>query len=271
MVRPQVAVVRPQGAAAQHHTGGDLANRYYAAMPKDRSLLIIVPAWNEEASVGGVVTELLEVIPYADVLVVNDGSTDRTSAVARAAGATVLDLPINLGVGGAMRAGYKYAYRMGYARAVQHDADGQHDPLNIEKMLAAMDEQQADIMIGSRFAGVGRYRVHGPRRWAMRMLSVVLSIVARTRLTDTTSGSRACNQAAIRLYAGDYPAEYLGDTVESIVIAARAGLKIRQIGVSMRPRAAGRPSQSPFRATAYLARAMLALIVALSRPKSVVR
>jgi glycosyltransferase involved in cell wall biosynthesis len=240
-------------------------------MPNDRSLLIIVPAWNEESSVGGVVTELFEVIPYADVLVVNDGSTDRTSEVARGAGATVLDLPVNLGVGGAMRAGYKYAYRLGYPRTVQHDADGQHDPAAIEKILAAMDEMQADVMIGSRFAGVGRYRVWGPRRWAMRLLSVALSIVARTRLTDTTSGSRACSQAAIRLYASDYPAEYLGDTVESIVIAARAGLKIRQVGVSMRPRVAGRPSHNPFQAGAYLARAMLALIVAFSRPRPVIK
>lgn len=220
---------------------------------------------------GTVVKELFRVLPGADVLVVNDGSTDRTGAVARGAGAIVLDLPVNLGVGGAMRAGFKYALRQGYARAVQHDADGQHDPEAIERVLQAMDDQQADIVIGARFAGVHGYQVRGPRRWAMSVLSIVLSVVARTRLTDTTSGFKACNEVAIRLFASNYPAEYLGDTVESIVIGARAGLKIRQVGVSMRERIAGRPSHSPLRAGVFLFRALLALAVALSRPRTAIR
>jgi glycosyltransferase involved in cell wall biosynthesis len=235
-------------------------------MPSDRSLLVIVPAWNEEQSVAGVVVDLMRVLPYADVLVVNDGSTDHTSEVARAAGAVVLDLPVNLGVGGAMRAGYKYAYRQGYARTVQHDADGQHDPEAVELLLKAMEAENADIMIGARFAGVGRYALRGPRRWTMRLLGLVLSRVAGARLTDTTSGFKACNEKAIRLFSSNYPAEYLGDTVESIVIGARAGLTIRQVGVSMRVRAAGRPSHSPIRAGFFLLRALLALAIALSRP-----
>jgi glycosyltransferase involved in cell wall biosynthesis len=193
------------------------------------------------------------------------------NAVAREAGAIVLDLPVNLGVGGAMRAGFKYALRQGYARAVQHDADGQHDPEAIERVLQAMDAQQADIMIGARFAGVHGYKVRGPRRWTMRILSIALSLVARTRLTDTTSGFKACNEVAIRLFAASYPAEYLGDTVESIVIGARAGLKIRQVAVSMRERIAGRPSHSPLRAGVFLFRALLALAVALSRPRTVAK
>jgi glycosyltransferase involved in cell wall biosynthesis len=234
-------------------------------------VLVIVPAWNEEQSVGPVVKELFRVLPRADVLVVNDGSTDRTSAVAREAGATVLDLPVNLGVGGAMRAGFKYAHRLGYARAVQHDADGQHDPEAIELVLKVMDQERADIVIGARFAGVRGYKIRGPRRWTMRILSVVLSVVARTRLTDTTSGFKACNEVAIRLFATTYPAEYLGDTVESIVIGARAGLRIRQVGVSMRERVAGRPSHNPILAGVYLMRALLALAVALSRPRAVIK
>ena len=239
---------------------------YYPAMPNARSLLVIVPAWNEEQSVGSVVSDLMAVLPYADVLVVNDGSTDRTSPIARATGALVLDLPVNLGVGGAMRAGYKYAYRNGYTHTVQHDADGQHDPKDIEPVLDAMDAQQADIMIGARFAGVGGYRVRGPRRWAMRLLSAVLSRVARSRLTDTTSGFKACSRDAIRLFSTNYPAEYLGDTVESIVIGARAGLTVRQVGVTMRERTAGRPSHPPLRAAVFLLRSMLALLIALTRP-----
>jgi len=235
-------------------------------MPAQPSLLVIVPAWNEEQTVGAVIAELNAVVPHADVLVVNDGSTDRTTEVARRAGALVLELPVNLGVGGAMRAGYKYAFRHGYDRTVQHDADGQHDPAAIAALMATMDDEQADVVIGARFAGVGSYTVRGPRQWSMKVLSSVLSRVCGTRLTDTTSGFKACNAAAIQLFASNYPAEYLGDTVESLVIAARAGLRIRQVGVEMRVRAGGRPSHSPIKAGIFLVRAVLALVIALSRP-----
>jgi len=180
----------------------------------------------------------------------------------------VLDLPLNLGVGGAMRAGYKYAHRNGYDVACQLDSDGQHDPAEVPRLLAAMADQGADVVIGARFAGTGTYSVRGPRKWAMRLLSVVLSRVVGTRLTDTTSGFKASNRRAIALFARDYPAEYLGDTVESLVISARAGLKVTQVGVEMRARAAGTPSHHPAKAAIFLGRAILALLVALSRPSS---
>jgi len=229
-------------------------------------LLVIIPAWNEQETLGDVIREVRLALPDAHVLVVNDGSTDRTSEVATEASARVLDLPINLGVGGAMRAGYTYAFRQGFDRTVQLDADGQHDPAAVWDLLRAMDSEHADIVIGARFAGVGDYTVRGPRKWSMRLLSVVLSRVAGTRLTDTTSGFKACNRPAIRLFASNYPAEYLGDTIESLVIAARAGLRVRQVGVEMRPRAGGRPSHSPVKAAVFLIRALLALVIALSRP-----
>lgn len=235
-------------------------------MPPRQSLLIIVPAWNEQATVGTVIDEISRTLPEADVLVVNDGSTDRTTDVARAAGAQVLQLPVNLGVGGAMRAGYKYAFREGYQRTVQLDADGQHDPAEVRTLMATMDELDANVVIGARFAGVGTYQVRGPRRWSMKVLSVVLSRVCGSRLTDTTSGFKACDREAIRLFSTNYPAEYLGDTVESLVVGARAGLRIRQVGVEMRERAGGQPSHSPVRAAVFLVRAILALFIALSRP-----
>lgn len=241
-------------------------------MPIDSTsrVLVVVPAWNEEQTVGRTVDEIRAAVEDVDVLVVNDGSTDTTSQVARSAGAAVVDLPINLGVGGAMRAGYRFALRQGYDLAVQVDADGQHDPAEICTLLDAMSDQGADIMIGARFAGVGDYDVRGPRRWTMRLLSSVLSRVARTKLTDTTSGFKASNRAAISLFAADYPAEYLGDTIESLVIASRAGLRIGQVGVTMRPRAGGRPSHRPLRAAVFLGRALLALLIALSRPGATV-
>ena len=237
-----------------------------------RSLhLVVLPAWNEEGALGGVLREIADHLPGVDVLVVSDGSTDRTADIGRAAGVPVVELPINLGVGGAMRAGYKYAERHGYRVMVQLDADGQHDPRDVPRLLDALRDEGADVVIGARFAGTGTYAVRGPRRWAMALLSRTLSRVTRTRLTDTTSGFKACGPRAIAIYARNYPAEYLGDTVEALVTAARAGLVVRQVGVEMRVRSAGNPSQSPAKAAMFLGRAVLALLLALVRPREAVR
>lgn len=231
-------------------------------------LLVVVPAWNEEATIAAVIAEIGSAVPTADVLVVNDGSTDQTVEVAKRAGATVLDLPLNLGVGGAMRAGFKYAVREGYELAVQIDADGQHDPAHVPELWETMHREHADVVIGARFAGEGDYHVRGPRKWAMGLLAAVLSRVTRTRLTDTTSGFKMMNARAITVFASNYPAEYLGDTVEALVIASRARLTVRQVGVSMRPRAGGAPSHNPWKAAVFLLRAFFALLISLSRPSA---
>jgi glycosyltransferase involved in cell wall biosynthesis len=226
-------------------------------------LLVLVPAWNEELGVVAVVKEVHAAAPYADVLVIDDGSTDRTADVAASAGARVLRLPYNLGVGGAMRAGYRYAMRYGYGYGVQVDADGQHDPAEIPRLIDQL--AGADVVIGARFAQRGNYTVAGPRGWAMWLLARALSRITGVRLTDTTSGFRALNRTAMALFARHYPAEYLGDTVESLVIAHRAGCRIAQVPVAMRPRANGVPSQSAGWAAIYLSRACLALGLALIR------
>ena len=226
-------------------------------------VLIVVPAWNESATIDAVVHEVRGELPDVDILVVDDGSADDTAGQARQAGATVARLPYNLGVGGAMRLGYRYGHEHGYEVVVQIDADGQHDPRYVPKLIDALNE--ADIVIGARFAGEGDYRVRGPRRWAMALLSRVLSIITRTRLTDTTSGFRATNRRATALFAGWYPVEYLGDTIETLVYAAHRDLTIRQVPVSMRPRLAGTPSHSPVKAMVYLARAVAILALALIR------
>lgn len=225
--------------------------------------LIVLPAFNEADSIATVLAEVARVLPEHDYLVVDDGSADDTAAKARAAGARVAQLPFNLGVGGAMRLGFKYALAHGYANVVQIDADGQHDPAGVPALLAALDH--ADIAIGARFAGVGEYQARGPRRWAMRLLSSVLSRAARTRLTDTTSGFKACGPRAVRLFAEHLPAEYLGDTIEALVIAVRNKLTITQVPVEMRVRFAGTPSHGPFKSALYLARAVIALFVAFVR------
>lgn len=223
--------------------------------------LVVIPALNEEASVAEVIAAVREVVATAHLVVVDDGSTDKTADVARAAGADVISLPFNVGVGGALRAGFRYARRFGYEQVVQVDGDGQHDPAHIPDLLGALVD--ADVVIGARFAGVGDYEVKGPRKLAMRLLARSLSRRTGQRLTDTTSGFRAFNRKAVEVFAVDYPAEYLGDTVEALVIAARAGLRVTQIPVEMRPRAAGTASQNWVKSTVYLGRVFLAL--AMSR------
>jgi glycosyltransferase involved in cell wall biosynthesis len=220
-----------------------------------KRVLIIVPAWNEAASIAEVIAEIRGELPGVDVLVVDDGSSDATSAVALAAGALVATLPYNLGVGGAMRTGYRYACDHGYEVAIQVDADGQHDPRYVPKLVDALDG--ADLVIGSRFAGEGEYRVRGPRAWAMTVLSMVISRLAHTRLTDTTSGFKAVNRKLIEMFARWYPAEYLGDTIEALVRVTRTGHRITQVPVAMRSRMAGTPSASPVKAMLYLFRAGL--------------
>lgn len=236
-------------------------------MPGDYTkTLIVMPAWNEEASVAAVVASVYAALPGVSCLVVDDGSTDRTAQVARDAGAMVARLPFNLGVGGAMRLGFKFARANGFDRVVQIDSDGQHNPEDAPRLLEALEG--ADIVIGARFAGVGNYDARGPRRWAMRLLSAVLSRVARTKLTDTTSGFRACGPRAVAIFAESYPAEYLGDTIEALVIAARKGCRLVQVPVAMNARTAGTPSHNAYKATVYLARVMLSLVFALLRPSS---
>lgn len=226
-------------------------------------VLIIVPAWNEARNVGHTVREIRAASPHYDVAVVDDGSTDDTAEIARAAGATVISMPFNLGVGGAMRTGFTYAQRHGYRRAIQVDADGQHNPADIGRVLAGLEI--ADISIGARFADVGDYQVRGPRRWAMIFLAKVLSRVARTRLTDATSGFRAAGPRAIAQYVRYYPAEYFGDTLDSLVAACHAGLTVTQVPVAMRPRMHGTSTQGTIGATMYLLRAVFALSLAVMR------
>ena len=223
--------------------------------------LIAIPAWNESGSVGAVVQDVKSVVPDAHVVVINDGSTDNTERVACEAGATTLSLPFNVGVGGAMRTAFLFARREGYTALVQVDADAQHDPEEIPRLLAALET--SDVVVGTRFYPGSTYHVRGPRRWAMSLLSWALSKMAKKKISDTTSGFRAAGPRAIDLFADAYPAEYLGDTVGSLTIAIREGLSISEVPVTMHYRRIGRPSKSALWSTLYLGRATLALLVQL--------
>ena len=237
-------------------------------VPDLSDLLIIIPAWNEAEVIGHVLDELMASLPDVDVLVVSDGSTDDTARVARSHGATTLELPINLGVGGAMRAGYLYALRGGYSFAAQLDADGQHDPADLPLLLGEARDGRSDVVVGARFAGKGEYKVSGPRKWAMRLMSVLLSPVVGARLTDTTSGFKVSNRRAVEVFSREYPAEYLGDTIGALVLGAKAGISVSQVPVEMRARLGGEPSHGPFDSARFLLRAWFAMAIAMTRPSA---
>jgi len=221
-------------------------------------VLVAIPAWNEQESIADVIAKVQEHRPGADILVVNDGSTDDTADRASTAGATVVSLPFKVGVGGAMRTAFLYAKRHGYGALVQVDADGQHDPADLDRLIDGLDS--ADVVVGTRFHPDSTYLVGGPRRWAMVLLSKSLSRMNRGTISDPTSGFRSAGPRAIDLFAVDYPADYLGDTVGSLAIATRRGLVIHEAPVTMYFRQTGRPSKNALWSALYLGRATLAII-----------
>lgn len=222
------------------------------------SELVAIPAWNEASSIGEVIAKVREHRPTADVLVVDDGSRDETAMVARNSGAIVVSLPFNVGVGGAMRTAFLYAARNDYQRLVQVDADGQHDPADLDRLLDGLDH--ADIVVGTRFHDESMYFVGGPRRWAMVLLSKALSFMNKGLISDPTSGFRSAGPRAIALFAQEYPADYLGDTVGSLAIGIRKHLVVQETPVTMYFRQTGRPSKNALWSTLYLGRATLALV-----------
>jgi glycosyltransferase involved in cell wall biosynthesis len=210
-------------------------------------VLVIIPAYNEEAALPATLVALDEVGTPLDVIVVDDGSVDATRTAAIDAGARVVSLPFNLGVGSAVRTGLRFARERGYDRAVVFDADGQHDAGDIAALLHALDDG-ADVALASRFAaGADAYPVSRLRRWAMRFLARFVRHLTKQQFSDPTSGFRAFDRPAIELLAREYPVEYLADTVEVLLIVSNAGLRIEEVASTMRVRAAGQPSNRRIR------------------------
>ena len=225
-----------------------------------RAVLIIIPAYNEEESIGQVVAGVKRSAGFADILVINDGSTDNTAAVARRCGASILNLPYNLGIGGAVRAGYRFAEEMGYAFVVRIDGDGQHNPDDIPRLLAPVQQGQADVAFGCRFCGgFTSYRPPLARRLGIRLFGLVVSLIVGQEIHDATSGLRCANRKAIRYFARYYPQDY--PEVESHILLHKAGLSEVEVPVIMCARIAGRSSISPLRSVYYAFKVLLAILV----------
>jgi glycosyltransferase involved in cell wall biosynthesis len=227
-------------------------------------LVAIVPAWNEAEVIGIVVGEIKRVRSDIEVVVVDDASQDDTAEVAEEHGATVLRLPFNVGIGGAVQTGFRYALEQGYARAVRLDGDGQHDASQIPRILAPIEEGTADLVIGSRFVDPGgTYRPPFGRRMGIRVFARLVSLLGGQRVTDTTSGFVALDRAGIELFAAQYPHDY--PEVESTLVALRSGLRLAQVQVEMRERTTGASSITFIRSLYYIVKVTLALLVASLR------
>jgi len=228
-------------------------------------VLVIVPARNEAANIDDVIADLRAHAGPCDILVVDDHSTDDTAARARSLGVHVVRLPYNLGIGGAVQTGFRYARRMGYRHALQFDGDGQHAADQIDELLTPLRSGLADVAIGSRFLAAGGFRGTGMRRVGMRMFQWLSRATSGIRITDTTSGFRAYRAPAIRFLVDRYPSDY--PEVESITHLARAGFRIVEVPARMRERQAGTSSIGLKRTVYYLVKVSLASVVSAGRPR----
>jgi glycosyltransferase involved in cell wall biosynthesis len=228
--------------------------------------IAILPAFNEEQAIERVIDEIRAADPGFTILVVDDGSSDRTGALARARGVDVIRLPFNLGIGGAVQTGYLYALENGFEIAVQIDGDGQHDPSQLDVLLAPILAGEADLVVGSRFRQ-GSHPAAFSRRAGMRILAALVSILIRRKVTDTTSGFRALNKRAITLFAADYPHDY--PEVEAVLMAARNRCRLVEVAVKMRPRETGRSSITAARSFYYMTKVIIALLLGLFRRRVV--
>jgi glycosyltransferase involved in cell wall biosynthesis len=222
------------------------------------SVLIVIPAYREERTIGQVVSAIRETFPY-DVLVVNDGSPDRTSDVAREAGATVLDLPCNLGIGGAVQTGFLYARDRGYDIVVRIDGDGQHEIGDIPKVLEPLLAGRADAVIGSRFLGETEYRGSIPRIFGIRHFRGLVNLFTGYSVTDPTSGFFAINRRLIDFYADNYPSDY--PEVDSYILMHRLGARALEVPVRMYDRTEGKSSITAFRAVYYMVKVTLSFLI----------
>jgi hypothetical protein len=236
------------------------------------STLVFIPAWNEEATVAEVIAGVRGRLPDADILVVDDGSVDGTAEAAREAGALVASLPFNQGLGAALQTGYLFALRQGYDLCAHLDADGQHPPAEVARLLDEVRADRADLVIGSRYRERGEaegddYRPTISRRIGTSVFRFFLTLATRQRFTDTTSGMRAANRRAMALFSENYSPDFA--EIESLQLAVRQGLRVEEVPVRMLERAGGRSFLTPLRSAFFIFKGLIVLLVGMFRPRSV--
>ncbi len=240
--------------------------------------LVFIPAWNEAEAVASVIDGVRERLPDVDVLVVDDGSTDETAARAAEAGAAVASMPFNQGLGAALQTGYLYALREGYDFCAHLDADGQHPPAEVARLLAEVRADRADLVIGSRFHEDGAkagneeidgedYRATISRRIGISLFRFFLTLATRQRFTDTTSGMRAANRRVMELFSENYSPDFA--EIESLQLAVREGLRVEEVPVRMLERAGGSSFLTPLRSSFFIFKGLIVLLVGQFRPRNV--
>jgi glycosyltransferase involved in cell wall biosynthesis len=234
--------------------------------------LVFIPAWNEEDSIAAVIAGVRESLPAADLLVIDDGSTDATTARAREAGALVASLPFNQGLGAALQTGYLYARREGYDFCAHLDADGQHPPAEVARLLEEVYADRGDLVIGSRYRDPGKaesddYKPTISRRIGTGVFRFFLTLATRQRFTDTTSGMRAANRKVMALFSEHYSPDFA--EIESLQLAVRQGLRVEEVPVRMLERAGGSSFLTPLRSAFFIFKGMIVLLVGQFRPRRV--
>jgi glycosyltransferase involved in cell wall biosynthesis len=232
--------------------------------------LVFIPAWNEEDSVSAVIAGVRENLPDSDVLVVDDGSADATAAAAREAGAVVATLPFNQGLGAALQTGYLYAMRQGYDFCAHLDADGQHPPAEVARLLEEVRADRADLVIGSRYSEPGKtesddYQPSMSRRIGTSVFRFFLTLATRQRFTDTTSGMRAANRRVMELFSENYSPDFA--EIESLQLAVREGLRVEEVPVRMLERSGGSSFLTPVRSAFFIFKGLIVLLVGQFRPR----
>lgn len=222
-------------------------------------VLVIIPAYNESESIAAVIDKLKKDCPRADYIVVNDCSKDNTLQVLADNKASYVNLPLNLGIGGGVQTGYKYAYQNGYDIAIQIDGDGQHDTAYLEKVIKPIEDGEADIVIGSRFITKEGFQSSGMRRLGIKFLSTLIKICCGTKVYDVTSGFRAVNSEYIKIYSEEYPDDY--PEPEAIVKASCLGARISEVPVIMKERETGSSSITSWKSIYYMIKVSLAIII----------
>lgn len=226
--------------------------------------LVIIPAYNEQDNIGDLIKNIKSLeSDYLDILVVNDKSTDNTADICEREGVMVINLPCNLGIGGAVQTGYKYAYQHKYMFAIQVDGDGQHNPEDIIKVVSPLYNDEADIVIGSRYINNEGFQSTKLRRVGIRYFSKLLFVLLGQNVTDPTSGFRGCNYNVIRLFAERYPIDY--PEPESIVTVKRNGYRLKEVPVIMKERKGGISSIRSFRSIYYMIKVSMAILFDMFR------